>query len=66
VTPLLAIWYGAGLYVLALVAVDTRRRARAEGIDWRRFVVTTALPMLLGSALFAIWPLVAWALARGT
>jgi hypothetical protein len=65
VTPLLAIWYLAGLYALALVAVDTRRRARTEGINWRRFAITTAIPMMLGSALFAMWPLVAWALARG-
>lgn len=64
-TPLLAIWYAAGLYVLTLVAVDTRQKARTEGINWRRFAFTTAIPMVLGSALFAIWPLVAWALARG-
>lgn len=64
VTPLLFIWYGAGLYVLALVVSDTRRRAKSEGIDWRRFALTTALPMILGSALFTIWPLVAWALTR--
>jgi len=65
VIPLLVIWYIAGLYALLLVAVDARRRARVAAIDWRRFALTTGVPMVVGSALFAIWPMVAWALAQG-
>ena len=63
-TPLLVIWYSAGLYALLLVALDVWRRARARQVSWRRLVWTTVLPVLVGAAVFAIWPLVAWALAR--
>ena len=63
-TPLLVIWYSAGLYALVLVAVDLYRQASSGRASWRRLVWTTVLPVLLGSAVFVIWPLVAWALAR--
>lgn len=63
-TPLLVIWYAAGLYAIALVALDVRRAVRSGQQSWRRALVTTAIPVVVGGAVFAIWPLVAWALAR--
>lgn len=70
-TPLLLIWYGAGLFIALLIALEARRagrEARAAGrpLPWRRILVSFALPAALGAALFAIWPLVAWALATST
>lgn len=68
-TPLLVIWYAAGLYIIGLIAVEVARHARAaraqgRPVAWGRIVVVVALPTLVGALLFAIWPLVAWALAK--
>lgn len=68
-TPLLVIWYVAGLYIIALIGVEVARHARAaradeRRVEWGRLAVVVLLPTLIGAALFAIWPLVAWALAR--
>lgn len=63
VFALLAIWYAAGFYALALTVAEVVRRVRS-GQPRGRVLVTCLVPVLVGFTLFASWPMVALAMAR--